>query len=147
MLQIPLLMRLLSALFWPALLLPALLLPALLLPALHLPALLLPALLRLPWRQSPYISGCQEVHHCLVAYLHGKQLRNLHMSVSARFPAWSTSLSFQSFIFWCFNRLQCRTRCTWVCTSPPLHHLHMSSSRFRNCFRYAAVGACPLFSG
>jgi hypothetical protein len=38
-------------------------------------------------RELPDVSSCQEVHHRLVAFLHGKQLRNLHMSASARFPA------------------------------------------------------------
>jgi hypothetical protein len=38
-------------------------------------------------RNLPDFSGRQEVHHRLVALFYGKQLRYLHMSASARFPA------------------------------------------------------------
>jgi hypothetical protein len=38
-------------------------------------------------RELPDVSSRQEVHHRLVALLHGKQLRDLHMPASARFPA------------------------------------------------------------
>jgi len=38
-------------------------------------------------RKLPDVSSCQEVHHRFVAFLHGKQLRDLHMSASAHFPA------------------------------------------------------------
>ena len=37
-------------------------------------------------RELPDISGRQEVHHRLVALLHGEQLRNLHVSASACSP-------------------------------------------------------------
>jgi len=33
------------------------------------------------------VSSRQEIHHRLIALFHGKQLRDLHVSVSARFPA------------------------------------------------------------
>jgi hypothetical protein len=46
------------------------------------PFLLLALLCVLGW-EFPYLSSCQEVHHCLVAFLHGKQLRNLYISASA----------------------------------------------------------------
>jgi len=49
--------------------------------------LLLPALLCLLRRELPDVSGGQEVYHRLVTFLHGKQLRNLHISASARFPS------------------------------------------------------------
>ena len=51
------------------------------------PPLLLPALLHSLGRELPDGSSCQEVHHRLVAFLRGKQLRNLHVAASARFPA------------------------------------------------------------
>jgi hypothetical protein len=35
----------------------------------------------------PDLSGCQNVHHRLVALLYGEKLRNLHMPASAHFPA------------------------------------------------------------
>jgi len=38
-------------------------------------------------REFPDFSSRQEVHHLLVAFFHGKQLGNLHMSASACFPA------------------------------------------------------------
>jgi hypothetical protein len=38
-------------------------------------------------RELPNISSRQEVHHRFIALLHGKQLRDLHVSASARFPA------------------------------------------------------------
>jgi len=38
-------------------------------------------------RQLPDISGCQEVHHCLVAFLYGEQLRDFQVSASARSPS------------------------------------------------------------
>jgi hypothetical protein len=38
-------------------------------------------------RELPDFSSCQEVHHRLIALLHGKQLRDLHVSASARFPS------------------------------------------------------------
>jgi len=38
-------------------------------------------------RKLPDFSVRQEVHHRLVALFYGKQLRDLHMSASARFPA------------------------------------------------------------
>ena len=37
--------------------------------------------------ELPDFSSRQEVHHRLVALFHGKQLRDLHVSASARFPA------------------------------------------------------------
>jgi len=37
-------------------------------------------------RELPDFSSCQEVHYRLIALLHGKQLRDLHVSASARFP-------------------------------------------------------------
>jgi len=42
---------------------------------------------RLLGRELPDSSSCQEVHHRLIALLHGKQLRDLHVSASARFPS------------------------------------------------------------
>jgi hypothetical protein len=41
------------------------------------------------WREPPDVSGGQEVLHRLVTFLHGKQLRNLHMSASACCPSGS----------------------------------------------------------
>jgi len=38
-------------------------------------------------RELPDFSRRQEVHHRLIAFFHGKQLRDLHVSASARFPA------------------------------------------------------------
>jgi len=38
-------------------------------------------------RELPDISGCQEVYHRLVAFLYGEQLRDSHMSASARSPS------------------------------------------------------------
>jgi len=38
-------------------------------------------------RELPDISGCQEVHHRFIALLHGEQLRDLHVSASARSPS------------------------------------------------------------
>jgi hypothetical protein len=38
-------------------------------------------------RELPDFSSRQEVHHRLIALFHGKQLRDLHVSASARFPA------------------------------------------------------------
>jgi hypothetical protein len=38
-------------------------------------------------RELPDISGHQEVHHRFIAFLHGEQLRDLHVSASARFPS------------------------------------------------------------
>jgi len=38
-------------------------------------------------QELPNVSSCPEVHHRLVACLHGEQLRNLHVSASAQFPA------------------------------------------------------------
>jgi hypothetical protein len=38
-------------------------------------------------RELPNFSGRQEVHHRLVALFYGKQLRDLHVSGSSRFPA------------------------------------------------------------
>ena len=38
-------------------------------------------------RELPDVSSRQEVHHRLVALFNGKQLRDLHVSASARFPA------------------------------------------------------------
>jgi len=64
-----------------------------LLPAFLLPTLLLSPLLRWPGRELPDVSGCQEVHHRLVAYFLGKQLRHLQMSASARCPACGLSHS------------------------------------------------------
>jgi hypothetical protein len=47
-----------------------------------------PAPYRHPFgRELPDVSSRQEIHHCLVALFHGKQLRDLHVSASARFPA------------------------------------------------------------
>jgi len=45
-----------------------------------------------PYRHSfgpelPDVSSHQEIHHRLIAHFHGKQLRDLHVSASARFPA------------------------------------------------------------
>jgi hypothetical protein len=37
--------------------------------------------------ELPDFSSRQEVHHRLIAFFHGKQLRDLHVSASARFPA------------------------------------------------------------
>jgi len=52
----------------------------------------------------------------------------------------------QSVFYWSFHQLQRRKRCSRVCTAPPLHHQHMSSSQCPNRFRYTPVGACPFFS-
>ena len=38
-------------------------------------------------RELPDCSRCQEVHHRLITFVSGKQLRDLHVSASARFPA------------------------------------------------------------
>jgi hypothetical protein len=38
-------------------------------------------------RKLPDISGRQEVHHRFVSFLHGEQLRDLHVSASAHFPS------------------------------------------------------------
>jgi hypothetical protein len=38
-------------------------------------------------RELPDISGCQEVHRRFIALLHGEQLRDLHVSASARSPS------------------------------------------------------------
>jgi len=38
-------------------------------------------------RELPDFSICQEVHHRFIALLHGKELRDLHVSASARFPS------------------------------------------------------------
>jgi len=38
-------------------------------------------------RELPDLSSRQEVHHHLIAFIHGKQLRDLHVSVSTHFPA------------------------------------------------------------
>jgi len=38
-------------------------------------------------RELPDFSSHQEVHHRFIAQFHGKQLRDLHVSASARFPA------------------------------------------------------------
>jgi hypothetical protein len=38
-------------------------------------------------RELPDISGRQEVHHRFIALLHGEQLRDLHVSASARSPS------------------------------------------------------------
>jgi len=48
---------------------------------------LLLLLLRTFGRELPDIGGSQEVHHCLIALLHGEQLRDLHVSASARSPS------------------------------------------------------------
>jgi hypothetical protein len=40
-----------------------------------------------PRRELPNVRGRKEVHHRLVTYLHGKQLRYLHLPTPARFPA------------------------------------------------------------
>jgi len=37
--------------------------------------------------ELPHLRGREEVHHRLIAYLHRKQLRYLHVSIFARFPA------------------------------------------------------------
>ena len=44
-------------------------------------------LLRTFGRELPDIGSYQEVHHCLIALLHGEQLRDLHVSASARSPS------------------------------------------------------------
>jgi len=44
-------------------------------------------LLRPFGRELPDISGCQEVHHRFIALLRGEQLRDLHVSASARSPS------------------------------------------------------------
>jgi hypothetical protein len=38
-------------------------------------------------RELPDIGSSQEVHHRLIALLHGEQLRDLHVSASARSPS------------------------------------------------------------
>ena len=38
-------------------------------------------------REFPDISGRQEVHHRLVAFLYGEQLRDFHLLASARSPS------------------------------------------------------------
>ena len=38
-------------------------------------------------RELPDIGSYQEVHHRLIALLHGEQLRDLHVSASARSPS------------------------------------------------------------
>ena len=38
-------------------------------------------------RELPNVRGRQKVHHRLVTYLHGKQLRYLYLPTPARFPA------------------------------------------------------------
>jgi len=38
-------------------------------------------------RELPDFSSHQEVHHRFIAFFHGKQLRDLHVSASALFPA------------------------------------------------------------
>jgi len=38
-------------------------------------------------REVPDLGRYQEVHHCLIALLHGEQLRDLHASASARSPS------------------------------------------------------------
>src|SRR5882757_5930394 len=48
---------------------------------------LLLLLLRTFRRELPDISSYQEVHHRLIALLHGEQLRDLHVSASARSPS------------------------------------------------------------
>ena len=48
---------------------------------------LLLLLLRTVGRELPDIGGSQEVHHRLIAHLHGEQLRDLHVSASARSPS------------------------------------------------------------
>jgi len=49
--------------------------------------LLLLLLLRTFGRELPDIGSYQEVHHRLIALLHGEQLRDLHVSASARSPS------------------------------------------------------------
>ena len=49
--------------------------------------LLLLLLLRTFGRELPEVSSRQEVHHHFVALLHGEQLRDLHVSASARSPS------------------------------------------------------------
>jgi len=44
-------------------------------------------LLRTFGRELPDIGSYQEVHHRLIALLHGEQLRDLHVSASARSPS------------------------------------------------------------
>jgi len=46
-----------------------------------------PLLLQSPGREFPDISSRQEVHHCFIPLLHGDQLRDLHVSAPACFPA------------------------------------------------------------
>ena len=48
---------------------------------------LLLLLLRTFGRELPDIGSYQEVHHRLIALLHGEQLRDLHVSASARSPS------------------------------------------------------------
>jgi len=50
---------------------------------------------------------------------------------------------------WSLHQLQWRKRCSriWATVLPPLpHHKQLSSSQCPNCFRYAPIAACMLFS-
>jgi hypothetical protein len=106
-------------------------------------------LLRTFGRELPDISSYQEVHHRFIALLHGEQLRDLHVSASARSPSRCFPHLFLERFLLVFHRLQWRKRCSrgWVVVLHPLpHHQHLSSSRCPNRFRYVPTGACPDFS-
>jgi hypothetical protein len=110
---------------------------------------LLLLLLRTFGWELPDIGSYQEVHHRLIAFLHGEQLRDLNVLASARSRSRCFPTSFQSVFCWSLHRLQWRKRCSRVWATvlpPPQHHQQLSLSQCLNRFRYVPTGACPDFS-
>jgi len=85
---------------------------------------------------------------CITVWSHPSMEKSSEICTYRHLPTFhpvAFPTAFQSSVCWSVYRLQCRNRCSPICSVLHPHHQHLSSSQWPNRFRYVPTGACALF--